>query len=126
MTDQCRRCEGCERDHCECLIQRMADEIELLSNELKAERTLNRITCEMDEACCQCRWLRDDIERLRGAMRADDDRLMTAGVRVGIVFGCDTAEAMADEIERLRAQVETLEWQLTMESIDTTKESPCS
>ena len=39
---------------------------------------------------------------------------------------CDVREAAllrnlaADEITRLRAQVETLEWQLTMESIDTT------
>lgn len=40
----------------------------------------------------------DEIERLRGAMAADDERLRKAGERVGI--GCDTAEAMADETER--------------------------
>lgn len=44
----------------------------------------------------------EDNAKLRGAMHADDERLRTAGERVGIVAGCDTAEQMADEIIRLR------------------------
>ena len=47
----------------------------------------------------------DEIDTLRGAMAADDERLRKAGERVGIDQGCDTAEWMADEIERLRADV---------------------
>lgn len=38
-----------------------------------------------------------------GAMSADDERLAAAGARVGLQYGCDTPDAMADEIERLRA-----------------------
>lgn len=45
------------------------------------------------------------IERLRGAMRADDLRLRIAGERVGIIQGCDLPDWMADEIEHLRAAV---------------------
>lgn len=33
----------------------------------------------------------------------DDDRLLAAGQRVGLYFGCDTPDHMADEIDRLRA-----------------------
>lgn len=43
------------------------------------------------------------ITTLRGAMKADDERLRAAGERVGIFADCDTAEMMADEITRLRA-----------------------
>jgi hypothetical protein len=43
-----------------------------------------------------------EIEELRGAMRAYDERLRTAGESVGIAAGCDTPEGMADEITRLR------------------------
>ncbi len=50
-----------------------------------------------------CHDAADEIERLRGAMAADDKRLREAGQRVGIIQGCDTPDAMADEIERLRA-----------------------
>lgn len=51
----------------------------------------------------QLREALDEIELLKGAMAADDERLRTHGMRVGIWFGCDTAEHMADEIERLKA-----------------------
>lgn len=47
------------------------------------------------------------VRRLRaaeGTIRADDDRLQSAGERVGVIAGCDTADWMADEIERLRAE----------------------
>lgn len=44
------------------------------------------------------------IERLQGAMAADSERLERAGRRVGIKQGCDTAEWMADTIERLEAE----------------------
>ena len=52
--------------------------------------------------------LRADLELVRGAMKADDERLRIAGERVGIVAGCDTAEWMADEIDRLRAENQAL------------------
>lgn len=40
-----------------------------------------------------------------GEIAADNERLRTHGQRVGIDFGCDTAEHMADEIESLRQQL---------------------
>lgn len=44
-----------------------------------------------------------------GAIRADDERLEKAAVRIWgeHVMGCDTAERMADLIEHLRAQIDT-------------------
>lgn len=45
------------------------------------------------------------IAELKGAMRADDERLRKAGQRVGIIRGCDTAEAMADRIQELEQKL---------------------
>lgn len=44
-----------------------------------------------------------EMARLRGAMKADDERLRLAAARVGIDAGCDAPEMMADEIQRLRS-----------------------
>lgn len=52
---------------------------------------------------------REEITTLHGAMKADDERLRTAGERVGLFADCDTADLMADEIERLRASLATKE-----------------
>ena len=46
-----------------------------------------------------------EVQLLRGAMKADDERLRTHGKRVGFHFDCDTAEHMADEIIALREQL---------------------
>lgn len=64
-------------------------------------------TCQyrIAELTHQREGLRAEIETTKGAMQADDDRLHVAGVRVGLYFGCDTAERMADEIVSLRARV---------------------
>ena len=48
------------------------------------------------------------IERLTGAMKADDERLRVHGERVGLFMDCDTAEHMADEILALRAELAAL------------------
>lgn len=73
----------------------------------------------------QVEQLRAEIELLKGAMAADEERLRTHGTRVGLWFGCDTAEQMADEIERLRQMVATWEslfpmskWAATPEEAD--------
>lgn len=50
----------------------------------------------------------EEIVDLRGAMEAADDRLHQAGLRVGIIGGCDTPHDMADEIESLRADNKSL------------------
>lgn len=44
-----------------------------------------------------------EVSRLRGAMKADDERLRLAAARAGIHAGCDAPEMMADEIQRLRS-----------------------
>ena len=54
--------------------------------------------------CGSCSYIARNM--LREKINADDERLLRAGMRVGIVAGCDTAEWMADEIERLREFVE--------------------
>lgn len=46
-----------------------------------------------------------EIAQLRGAQAAADERLANAAQRVGITAGCDAPEWMADEIERLRAEL---------------------
>lgn len=53
----------------------------------------------------ELRRLAAEVERLRGAMRADDERLRQAETRVwpGTTHGCDAPEWMADEILTLRA-----------------------
>lgn len=45
------------------------------------------------------------IKNLKGAMMADDDRLTAAANRVNLYSGCDTPDAMADEILALRARL---------------------
>jgi hypothetical protein len=49
------------------------------------------------------------LAQLRGAMQADDERLRVAGGRVGLFFGCDTPEHLADEIEQVRASLAQLQ-----------------
>jgi uncharacterized small protein (DUF1192 family) len=61
------------------------------------ERKIARLEAEIDR-------LRAQTAELRGAMQAADERLLSSGKRVGFVFGCDTPDAMADEIARLRAE----------------------
>ncbi len=48
-------------------------------------------------------------ETLRAQLAADDKRLCDAGLRVGMYFGCDTPDHMADEIESLRGQIEAMQ-----------------
>jgi len=59
-----------------------------------------------DEAADLIESQQREIETLRGAIRADDERLRDAGLRVGIIAGCDTPDAMADEIASLTSQLE--------------------
>jgi hypothetical protein len=51
--------------------------------------------------------LRAELELVRGAMRADDERLRAASVRVWGEhrWGCDAPEQMANLIEHLRAEL---------------------
>lgn len=50
--------------------------------------------------------LKSQLETLRGAMKADDERLRAAGLRSDCYAGCDTPEAMVDKIELLKSQLE--------------------
>lgn len=60
------------------------------------------------DASDEVRKLSRDLELLRQAAAADEQYLIDAGTRVGIYFGNTTAGAMANEIERLRDQVQGL------------------
>jgi hypothetical protein len=53
--------------------------------------------------------LRAETELLKGAARADDERMQQAARRAGITYcDCDTPQALADEVIELRAEVERL------------------
>lgn len=61
--------------------------------------------------------LLDEIDRLTaelkswdGIINADKARLIEAAERVGMNFGCDTPEHMADEIIELRAELDRYRW----------------
>ena len=70
--------------------------------------------CNWCNSCRECKAVMlqaaSEIERLRGAMAADDERLRKASARVRISADCDSAEEMADEIECLRAERDNREY----------------
>ena len=66
---QCTHWEGCERDHRECLIQRMADEIERLRATLERQQVSYERERQLDQ---------EEIERLR-AQIAEAEVLATYG-----------------------------------------------
>ena len=69
----------------------------------------------MSKYCKNCKELtdqlaaaQDELDLVRGAMRADDERLATAAGRVGIPMSCDAADEMADKLLWVRAQLARL------------------
>lgn len=59
------------------------------------------------------------IAALEGAVAASDERLRLAGERVGLPFGCDTAEAMADRIAALEEGLREIAQEDPMPPADT-------
>jgi hypothetical protein len=61
-----------------------------------------------------------EIETLRGAMAADDQRLRDAEEKVwpGVTWGCDAPDLLADEILHLRQQLDAAQAALTRERLD--------
>lgn len=49
------------------------------------------------------------LDAMTGERAADDERLRQAGARVGIWYGCDTPDWLAEEILGLRARLDALE-----------------
>lgn len=70
-----------------------------------------------------------ELERLRfleGAAAADGDRLVAAAEKAGIVFvGCDTPDALADEVLALLQQVHQLRAALSNALAATEGAKPC-
>jgi hypothetical protein len=50
----------------------------------------------------------DLITRLRSVVSSQDVALRNAGLSVQLYYGCDTADVMAEEIERLRAALDSI------------------
>lgn len=50
--------------------------------------------------------LEQEVGRLKGIIKVDDERLQKAGEQVGIIMGCDTPEWMADKILALEGERE--------------------
>ena len=85
--------EGCERDHRECLIQRMADEIERLRATLDRQQLSYEREREIDQ---------DEIERLRNELRKSHEHQHEAEALAGhyLVQRDDARDALAAECER--------------------------
>jgi hypothetical protein len=84
-----------------------------LSREACYERAEERDAAirERDEAKARVAQLEADLVLRRGVTAADDERLRAAEVRVfgeGVTWGCDAAEHLADEVEFLREQLESV------------------
>lgn len=77
-------------------------EIEEIKREVRVEFQRDDLTRKLTE--------RDrEIEGLRRTADNDDARLREAASRAGITYwGCDTPDALADEVSRLRTEVERL------------------
>ena len=54
-----------------------------------------------------------EIATLRATVAADDERLRAAGALVGVEFGCDTADWMAERILELRSTVDQQQARIT-------------
>lgn len=104
------------------LVDETALQIKGLEEVIAEAEEENEPTLTMDvtvawEYVALLRSLRATVERLegenktvRGAMRADEERLQRAATAVGAeIHGCDAPEWMADEILALRAEVARLE-----------------
>lgn len=93
----------------EAAVKRAADLITTLTAAIADDnKEMRRLNDENDR-------LRTEIEELKGVLRADAERLRIAGDRVDLATGCDTADAMADEIERLRSELDDLDVALEAE-----------
>ena len=62
-------------------------------------KVVMRTDAELIDALRACR------EKLALTIEVDQQRLADAGMRVGLCYGCDTPDAMADEIEALRIEL---------------------
>lgn len=63
----------------------------------------------MDKSSEELAAAREEIWHLKGAMKADDERLVAAALKAGIpYFGCDTADQLAETIIEQRAEITTL------------------
>jgi myosin heavy subunit len=80
------------------LAEELAELKAIMAEKRQGWKASRRLQAERDEAL-------NELARVRGAMRADDARLLDAGKRVGIMAGCDTPDDMAEEILRLRTEL---------------------
>ena len=102
--------------HIELIAQIMSSVVPKNEREWAASREIERLRAELDTermrlAACGVVAMADTPESAAEARNMHPDYRSAS---------CDDVARRVDECIRLRAQVETLEWQLTMESIDTT------
>lgn len=88
--------EGCERDHRECLIQRMADEIERLRATLERQQLSYEREREIDQ---------EEIERLRAQRRGDANALRMIADALGVPEDARHDGGIMRAIDRRRAQI---------------------
>jgi len=72
---------------------------------LSASKEIKRLNGIIREAAAEIKELKAANSLLKGAIKADDERLLQATKRINSPpWGCDTAEHLADEILELRAE----------------------
>jgi hypothetical protein len=64
-------------------------------------------------AACDAIRLADELDKYREAIAIDADRLRVVADRAGITYvGCDTPDALADELDEARKEVDRLEYRV--------------
>jgi chromosome segregation ATPase len=95
-------------------IASLRQRAETAEQERDAKETgLKCLRCLLDEMEYQRDALQRDLDTLRGAAAADDERLQQAATRVGVLYvGCDTPDALAEAVVMARRDLDTLKTQL--------------
>lgn len=94
-------------------------------DEITTER-MKELASERDDLKSRLAAAEHERDEVRAINRADDERLLAAGQRVGLWFGCDTPEHLADEIESLRQQLTDFKARVLRHLSKVMNLTPCS
>ncbi len=95
-----------QKQEIERLTALAAERQEIIKEQLQQIASLEeRLMAMVISAAKEISALKEEIWHLKGAMKADDERLVAASDKAGIPYvGCDTADHLADIILELKAK----------------------